>query len=489
MRVHVIGVSGTGMGSLAGLLTELGHEVSGSDVAFYPPMGPALQTWGVTCFEGFAPEHIDEAAPDLVVVGNVCRRNNPEVVGAQQRGFPLHHIADALRRFALPHTAPLVVGGTHGKTTTSSLCAHLLDRAGLDPGFLIGGVVEGFGRGFRRAGPRKLALDGGPERLRRTPFVLEGDEYDTAFWEKTAKFLHYDAEVAILTSLEHDHIDIYPTFESYRDAFVQFVRALPEDGLLIAHAGDGRVVEVAQESRAPVAWYALEGDDTHGMPPHWLAASAGTHESGTAFDLFVGGVAAGRFSSPLSGRHNLRNTVAALAAAVQGYGVSVRSLVEPLASFRGVKRRQELLGSPSGVTVYDDFAHHPTAVSETLAALRSRHPTGRLFAVFEPRSATACRRLHQAAYEEAFDSATHVLLAPVGRPELADDEKLDTARLAQSLAAQGKEARAFSGVDAIIDAVCAAAKPGDCVAILSNGAFGGIHARLVDALERRGSQP
>jgi UDP-N-acetylmuramate: L-alanyl-gamma-D-glutamyl-meso-diaminopimelate ligase len=486
MRIHIVAVAGTGMGSLAGLLVELGHEVTGSDTAFYPPIGPALREWGVECFEGFDAAHIDRARPDLVVVGNVCRRDNPEVVAAQKRGYELLHIAGALGRFALPQTSPLVVTGTHGKTTTSSLCAHLLDRAGLAPGFLIGGIPQSLGRGFRAAGPRKLATSGGPAHVtRRTPFVLEGDEYDTAFFEKTAKFLHYGAEVAILTSLEHDHIDIYPTFDSYRDAFVRFVENLPEDGLLVACAADAEVVRVAERSRAPVAWYALEGQDTHGHAPHWLAAPAQADATGTSFDLYAGGVAAGRFACPLPGRHNVANATAALAAVAQGYGVPLHNLGQPLAAFAGVKRRQELVGTPGGVAVYDDFAHHPTAVAETLRALRGRHPQGQLIAVFEPRSATACRRIHQEAYESAFDPADRVILAPVGRPELGADEKLDTQALAERLRQRGKQARAFDALEGIVGALVEVAQPGDTIAILSNGAFGGIHGKLVAALGSR----
>jgi UDP-N-acetylmuramate: L-alanyl-gamma-D-glutamyl-meso-diaminopimelate ligase len=491
MRVHITAVSGTAMGSLAGLLTELGHEVTGSDTAFYPPMGPALSSWGVRCFQGFSGEHLDETRPELVIVGNVCRRDNPEVLAAQARGLELLHVADALRRFALPGTSSVVIAGTHGKTTTSSLTAHLLDRAGLGPGFLIGGVPKSLQRGFRAAGPRRLGALGKSALApssRRTPFVLEGDEYDTAFWEKTAKFLHYQAEVAVITSLEHDHIDIYPTMDSYREAFERFVAGLPEDGLLIACAADPEVVRVAERSRAPVAWYALEGQNTHGMAPHWLAAPAQSDATGTSFDLFAGGVLAGRYVCPLPGRHNVMNATAALAVAAQGFGVPLRSLVEPLSAFEGVKRRQELLGTPDGVSVYDDFAHHPTAVLETLAALRLRHPAGRLFAVFEPRSATACRRLHQAEYERAFESADEVLLAPVGRSELSDDQKLDVPLLARTLSERGKPAQALTGVDAILDALVERARPGDVVAILSNGAFGGIHARLLSALEARRAQ-
>jgi UDP-N-acetylmuramate: L-alanyl-gamma-D-glutamyl-meso-diaminopimelate ligase len=494
MRIFVTAVAGTGMGSLAGLLKELGHDVAGSDIAFDPPMGPALRQWGIRLYEGFKAEHLSGKttfggdAPEVSVIGNVCRKDNPEAVAALELGIERIHIADALRRFALKGTAPLVVTGTHGKTTTSSLCAHLLRGGGLDPGFLIGGVPESLGKGFHPAGKRKLGDSNSHAGVRATPFVLEGDEYDTAFWEKSAKFLHYQAEVAIMTSIEHDHIDIYPAEKDYVDAFVTFARSLPEDGLLIAYAGDPRVVEVSKEASCNVAYYALHGEDPHGVAPHWLAAPAEETPQGTSFDLFAGGVLAGRFVSPLSGSHNLRNATAALAASAQGYGVPLPAMMEPLAHFRGVKRRQELIGTPRSISVYDDFAHHPTAVKETLDGLRRRHPSGKMIAVFEPRSATACRRLHQEAYVSAFDSATHIVLPPVGRPGLPEAEKLDVPALCRDLSARtvgnkSLESVHLPTVDAIVGYVGALAEPGDTVAVLSNGAFGGIHAKLLSALE------
>lgn len=496
MRIFVTAVAGTGMGSLAGLLKELGHDVAGSDVAFHPPMGPALREWGIRLFEGFAPEHLTGQAheghpPDVVVIGNVCRRDNPEAVAAEEFGIERIHIADALRKFALPGTSPLVVTGTHGKTTTSSLCAHLLSEAGLEPGYLIGGVPQSLGRSFRAPGKRRLATSGTHTGKRATPFVLEGDEYDTAFWEKTAKFLHYQADVAIITSIEHDHIDIYPTWESYLEAFEKFVAKLPESGLLIAYAGDENVVNIAKGAPCEVAYYALQGDATNGQPIHWLAAPAEQDPAGTSFDLYAGGVLAGRFVCPLSGAHNLRNATAALAAAAQGYGVPLSALMEPLAHFQGVKRRQELIGTPRGISVYDDFAHHPTAVRETVAGLRARHPTGKMITIFEPRSATACRRLHQEAYESAFSSATHVILAPVGRPELPDHEKLDVPALVaaighKSAIGKGPEAHYFMSTAEIVRYVAELAEPGDAIAVLSNGAFDGIHAKLLEALSASG---
>jgi UDP-N-acetylmuramate: L-alanyl-gamma-D-glutamyl-meso-diaminopimelate ligase len=481
MHIHVIAVAGTGMGALAGLLVELGHQVSGSDTAFDPPIGPELDAWGVRCLRGFDPAHL-EPRPELVVVGNVCRPNNPEARAAIDQGLEVTHIAGALARFALAGSSPLVVAGTHGKTTTTSIAAWLLDQTGFGPGFLIGGLPKGFARGFRAArAPRRL---GHAERpARRTPFVIEGDEYDTAFFEKTPKFLHYAPEVAILTSIEHDHVDIYPTFASYLDAFERFVALVPEHGLIVANAADEHVARVVEKhARAEVAWFALADEPTHGMPPHWLAAPAGADARGQAFDLYAGGVACGRLALPLAGRHNLKNALAALGAVAQGYGARLADLGQALASFQGVRRRQDLLGTPRGIAVYDDFAHHPTAVRETLAALRARHPEARLFAVFEARSATACRRMHQSEYATAFDAADAVLLPPLGRTNLAPEEALDLDALTLALCERGRLAARFDSVDAIVSELAGAVRSGDVVALLSNGAFGGIHAKLLSKL-------
>jgi len=485
MRIHVVAVAGTGMGALAGLLVELGHDVTGSDVAFDPPIGPALAEWGVKTLVGFDAAHLTPA-PDLVVIGNVCRPHNPEARAAIDGGLPYTHIAGALDRFVLEGTSPLVVAGTHGKTTTTSLASWLLESTGFRPGFLIGGLPKNFPRGFRaprREPERRLPLGDKPPR--RPPFVIEGDEYDTAFFEKTAKFLHYRAEVVILTSIEHDHIDIYPTLSSYLEAFEQLLRKLPDHALVIANAADPlvrKVVDATLGDAPNVAWYALEGEDTAGKPPHWLAAPAGFSEVGTTFDLFAGGVLAGRYLLPMPGHHNLRNAVAALAAAAQGYGAKLKDLGPALARFEGVRRRQDLIGAPRGISVYDDFAHHPTAVRETLKALRQKHPRGKLIAVFEPRSATACRNLHQRDYAECWDDADVVLFAPLGRDNLPADERLDLAAIVAELNARGRAAQQMPSVDAILAELGARAEPGDTIALLSNGAFGGIYPKLLRQL-------
>ncbi|HEX6764479.1 MAG TPA: Mur ligase family protein, partial [Polyangiaceae bacterium] len=320
---------------------------------------------------------------------------------------------------------------------------------------------------------------------RRAPFVIEGDEYDTAFFEKTAKFLHYAPEVAIVTSIEHDHVDIYPTLESYLEAFRRFVALVPEHGLIVANGADPLVVEiVGAAARAPVSWFALEGEATHGVPPHWLAAPAASDAVAQTFDLYAGGVACGRLALPLPGRHNLKNALAAVGAVTQGFGARLSDIGPALADFRGVRRRQELVGTPRGAFVYDDFAHHPTAVKETLAALKARHPTSRLVAVFEPRSATACRRIHQEEYAKSFDAADEVVFAPLGRSNLPADEALDLVGLVRELAERGKRATNEPSVDAIVERLAGSVGAGDVVALLSNGAFGGIHGKLLERLAR-----
>ncbi|MCA9607656.1 MAG: UDP-N-acetylmuramate:L-alanyl-gamma-D-glutamyl-meso-diaminopimelate ligase [Myxococcales bacterium] len=468
MHVHLIGVCGTGMGSLAGLLVAAGHRVTGSDQAFHPPMGPALEAWGVETKTGYAPTNL-EPAPDLVVVGNVCRPDHVEARAAIDGGLPYASFPATLRARFLAHRQPFVVAGTHGKTTTSTLLAFLLHRAGADPGMLVGGIPRDFDASFR------LGHEGGP-------FVVEGDEYDSAFFEKTPKLWQYDAQAAILTSVEHDHIDIYPDADSYRAAFERFVEEMPEDGVLVAWAGSAEVRRVAARARCRVVWYALSTDEVGDVAPTWVAAPIKPQGGLTPFDLFIGGSATPTVMSPLSGRHNVLNATAAMALAAETGKARVDVLIGALRSFRGVRRRQELLGVAAGVRVYDDFAHHPTAVRETLRGLRARHPEGRLIAVFEPRSATASRRLHQAEYPAAFDAADLAILAPVGRPEIADAERLDVDGIASAI---GPHAIAAASHDAILDAIDTHGSRGDTVVLMSNGAFGGLHDRVLARLARR----
>jgi UDP-N-acetylmuramate: L-alanyl-gamma-D-glutamyl-meso-diaminopimelate ligase len=466
MHVHLIGVAGTGMSALGALLVEAGHHVSGSDTAFDPPVGPYLEEVGIECLAGWKSSNLD-ATPNLVVVGNVCRPDNPEAQEAMKRGLQTVSMPDALAEHVLARREPLVVAGTHGKTTTSTLLAYLLRQVGTDAGFFIGGIPLNFERSSR------LGTEGGP-------FVIEGDEYDSAFFEKTPKFWSYQPAAAILTSIEYDHVDIFPSTEAYVGAFRKFVGLLPTDGWLFAWAGDPLVREVAAAAPCKVRFYALDGDDCGDIQPMWLGMPA----PGGTMDLFGGGSLCGRATLPLFGRHNARNTVAALAMASEAAGAPLDRLIAALPGFRGTKRRQELVGITNGVHVYDDFAHHPTAVKETLAAFRER-VGGRLIAVFEPRSATASRRLHQDTYPDAFAPADVCILAPVGRGEIPSEEKLDTQAIAKAIRSGGGQARACESVEEVVEAAAAEAQPGDTIVVMSNGRFEDAPDRILLALMKR----
>ena len=466
MHVHLIGVAGTGMSALAALLVEAGHRVSGSDTAFDPPVGPYLEGLGIQCLEGWQSSNL-AANPNLVVVGNVCRRDNPEAQEAMTRGLPTVSMPGALAEHVLSRRKPLVIAGTHGKTTTSTLLAYLLQQAGTDAGFFIGGIPLNFERSSR------LGTEG-------APFVIEGDEYDSAFFEKVPKFWSYRPAAAILTSIEYDHVDIFPDADAYVSAFRKFVALLPKDGWLFAWAGDPLVREVASAAPCKVRFYALDGDECGDIQPMWLGMLA----PGGAMDLFGGGSLCGRANLPLVGRHNARNTVAALAMASEAAGAPLDRLIAALPGFLGTKRRQELVGITNGVHVYDDFAHHPTAVKETLAGFKER-ARGKLIAVFEPRSATASRRLHQEAYPAAFGPADVCILAPVGRSEIAAEEKLDTHAIAEAITNRGDQACACASVEEAVDAAAAAAKPGDTIVVMSNGRFEDAPDRILLALLQR----
>lgn len=463
MHVHLIGVAGTGMSALAALLTEAGHSVSGSDTAFDPPVGPYLRALGIECLDGWNPANLDRPI-DCVVVGNVCRRDNPEAREAIRRGLRTVSMPGSLADQVLEARKPLVVAGTHGKTTTATLTAYLLRQVGVDAGFFIGGIPLDFDRSS------ELGSEG-------APFVIEGDEYDSAYFEKTPKFWHYRPASAILTSVEYDHVDIYPNEAAYLDAFREFVQRIPRDGWLFAWAGDPNVREVAKSATCQVRFYALDGDDCGDVQPMWLGMPAPEG----ALDLFGGGSLCGRATMPLLGRHNARNTVAALALASEAAGAPLDRMIAALPGFRGSKRRQELVGIANGVHVYDDFAHHPTAVRETLLGFRGR-VEGRLIAVFEPRSATASRRLHQSQYPAAFSPADVALIAPVGRGEIAADEKLDTRAIAESIRSSGGDATAYAAVDEVIEAAIEGARPGDTIVVMSNGRFGNAPDRILAGL-------
>lgn len=468
LKVHFIGIAGTGMGALARLLKDAGHEVRGSDTGIYPPMSDQLAAAEIPVFEGFDGKNL-AWGPDSVVVGNVCRSDHPEVVAAQAASLPLESFPSMLAKALLPGRVSLVVAGTHGKTTTTSVLAWILRHAGLDPSYLIGGVPQNLPSGAHLGGGR--------------PFVLEGDEYDTAFFDKGSKFLHYRPVRAILTSVEFDHADIFTGLPEVRAAFAAFVDTIAPDGDLVVNMDSPEAMGIAAGARCNVLRYRVLPDgDTDVRSAEYCAivrSKAGARR--TAFELFERGESLGELSTQLSGRYNVGNVVAA-AAVARREGVDPERLREAVRRFRGVKRRQELLGLAQGVRVISDFAHHPTAVQLTVRAIRRRYPDKALHVCFEPRSSSSHRREFSEGYVGSFDAATKVYVAPLHRPKkVADGERLDPRALARSIAARGVDARAFDTIESLADAVLAESGPGDTVLLLSSGAFGGLGDRLLQS--------
>jgi len=462
--VHLIGACGTGMGALAGMLVESGYQVTGSDANVYPPMSDFLRGLGIEVKQGYAPQNLDHR-PDLVIVGNVVTRQNPEAAALAELKINYLSFPQALRLFFLDRKRPLVVAGTHGKTTTASLAAWILESAGLDPGYMIGGIGQNHGRNFK--------VGSGDW------FVVEGDEYDTAFFDKVPKFTHYAPEVGILTSIEFDHADIYPDFEAVKEAFKTFTRLIPEDGLLIAWGDDPLVVETAKMSPSGKVYYGLkEGND-------WRAVNVRFERGRTLFDLVgPGGDHKGpvTISSPLPGEHNVLNALAVIAALTR-IGVDIEGIQTGLSSFKGVRRRQEVRGVKAGVTVIDDFAHHPTAVRQTLTAIRRAYPGARLMAVFEPRTNTSRRNVFQNDYAAAFDEADLIVIRePADLAKIPENERFSSEKLVRDLRARGKEAFYFRDTDAILEHLKNCLKTGDVVLIMSNGGFDNIHERLLNQL-------
>ena len=475
MKIYFMGVCGTAMGQAALLARAAGHEVLGADAGIYPPMSTVLAAAGIPLHEGYDPVRLERLRPDLVVIGNAMSRGNPEVEWLlDTRAIAFTSLPALLAEFVLKGRRNIVIAGTHGKTTTTALTAFLLRENGHDPGFLIGGV------------PQDPPM-GGHLGASADPFVIEGDEYDSAFFEKSPKFFRYNPRAVILGSIEHDHIDIYPDEASYVAAFDGLVARIPADGVLVAWAGDPLVRRVASKAKCRVVWFALSTDDVADLSPTWVAAPIAAQGGAQPFDLFVGGSSGGPVLSPLPGSHNVKNALAAIALVSEATNgtIPLTTLTHALRSFSGVKRRQELLAEARGVRVYDDFAHHPTAVRETLAAIRARHPEGKLIAVFEPRSATACRKIHEPEYEHAFANADVTLLAPLGRSNVPEAERLDVAHVAAAIRAAGGDAEAPENHDAILARIGEKAQPGDTVVLMSNGDMGGLHDRVIAMLETR----
>jgi UDP-N-acetylmuramate: L-alanyl-gamma-D-glutamyl-meso-diaminopimelate ligase len=462
-RIHLIGICGTAMATLAAMLKTRGFDVRGSDQNVYPPMSEFLEEQKITTLQGYDPSHISGDL-DLVIVGNAISRGNAELEEVLDRKIRYCSLPEAIRDNFLWGARSVVIAGTHGKTTTTSLTGWLLTHGGADPSVLIGGIADNFGGSYRVGGGRE--------------FVIEGDEYDSAFFDKTAKFLKYLPDIAVVNNLEYDHADIYPDLESIRLAFRRFVNLIPRRGLLLAGADDKEALELAKSARCRVETFGLAaGAD-------WQAHDLKVLEGATAFSVRRRGEPAGTFEVPLLGAYNVRNALAAMAVGA-AVGLSPDTMASGLRAFKGVRRRMQLRGTARGVAVYDDFAHHPTAIAETLAGVRSAYPDRRIWAIFEPRSATSCRKVFQSEFARAFEAADRVLLPPIFRSTLPDEQRLSVEQLIGDLKAGGKDARHLGAVQDIVEVVSREARAGDIVVVMSNGGFDNVHQRLLDGLEAR----
>lgn len=460
---HLIAVCGTGMASLAGLLQAAGHRVQGSDANIYPPMSTLLERLGIPVLPGYLREHLS-AEIDQVVVGNAVSRDNPEVEAMQALGLPYASFPETLSRYFLEDRRSLVVAGTHGKTSTTGLLAWTLTHAGRDPGFMVGGWLKNFDSNHRYG--------------RGDCFVVEGDEYDTAFFDKGPKFLHYRPHAAILTGIEFDHADIFRDLDHLKSAFRRFVEQVDPSGFLLVDFSDQNAKDVLQSPPCPVETYGPSAE------ADWQVADYRREGDLSRFRLLHRGVEAGRFALPMIGRHNTLNA-GAVAALCLKLGLRPEEIDAAFREFQGIKRRQEVVGEAAGVTVIDDFAHHPTAIDLTLAAVREAWPGRRLWAVFEPRSATARRRVFQERLPASFRNADETLIAGLFAPEkIPPEQRLDPEQVVQEITRAGGSARFLPGVQEIVDCIVRERRPGDVVLVMSSGGFGGIHRRLLERLEQ-----
>ena len=463
-HIHLIGICGTAMASLAGILKDLGFRVTGSDQNVYPPMSTQLEKLGIPIQLGFKKENLADR-PDLVVVGNVVSRNNPEVEALLATDIAYTSLPKALGEFVIGERDSLVVAGTHGKTTTTSLLAWTAEAVGLSPGFLIGGIPLNYSLSFRAPQAKT--------------FVIEGDEYDTAFFDKVPKFIHYRPKHVILTSVEFDHADIYRDLAHVKSAFRQLLELIPADGTLVYHADDENIADILPACRARrKIGYGIEKGD-------YRMSERAVVEGRNQFTVLKGSSRAADLALKIFGEHNSLNALAVFALADNLLWPRSKVL-QALADFKGVKRRQEHLGDIQGVTVFEDFAHHPTAVDLTLQCMRERFPGRRLLAVFEPRSATSRRKVFQDDYARAFGRADVVFIAqPFDQSKIAAEDRFSTDQLIADLRRQGKKAETAADGDALLSALAAACQPKDVVLIMSNGGFDGIYQKLIQRLEKK----
>jgi UDP-N-acetylmuramate: L-alanyl-gamma-D-glutamyl-meso-diaminopimelate ligase len=461
-HVHIIGVCGTAMASLAGLLKQRGLKVTGSDAAAYPPMSDFLAALSVPVAQPYAEANL-KPRPDWVVVGNAISRGNAELEHVLDQRIPFRSMPDTLYDYFLRTREPIIVAGTHGKTTTTSMLAWIFQHAGKDPSFLVGGIAENFGSSF--------ALRQGKH------FILEGDEYDTAFFDKGPKFLHYFPQAIILTSVEFDHADIYKDLDAVKTSFKRLVNLVPRKGKIIAYDADANVDECLAKAFTAVERYGLSENS------FWRIADLQFEAGRTTWRVLREGQAWSTFEFSLAGEYNVLNATAA-AAMASHYGIEPGVVAEALQSFKSVKRRLEIKAEIDDITIIDDFAHHPTAIAATLKALRTRYPSARLWTIFEPRSNTLRRKVLQKELITSLSLADEIVITSIFKPEaVPENERLTTSSVVNGLKKLGKRAREFADADNIVEAISPELRSGDVVAILSNGGFGGIYEKLPRRLE------
>ena len=461
--IHMVAICGTGMGALACILKDMGFQVTGSDQKIYPPMSNFLSNKGIDIFDGFNEKNISSGY-DLLVVGNAVTRNNPEVVKMHKMGLNFCSMPQAIKRFVAIDKKPILVTGTHGKTTTSSILAWILHEAGLDPSFIIGGILNNFNSNYRFGKGEYI--------------IIEGDEYDTAFFDKRPKFIHYNPFMAILTSIEFDHADIFEDMNHVRQVFNNFISGISSKSTLIAFDEDKEVAELVRDRECRVEGY---GRDTR---LHWSLGDIFIEPPWTFFEVFKRGNKFGIFKTKLMGEHNLLNVLSAIAIA-DNLLVPLDRISGAIKNFKSTKRRQEIRGQKKGITVIDDFAHHPTAVKETIRAIKPFYPEGRLVAVFEPRTNSSMRRVFQNIYPLSFDQAD---LICIRKPPLLEkipfDERFSSEQLVDDLKNRGKDAHYFSDTESILDFLVRESSSGDIILIMSNGGFDNIHERLLYLLNQ-----
>lgn len=461
-HIHLLGICGTAMASLAGLLKDRGFKVTGSDSNPYPPMSTQIQNLGIKLYTGYSKNHLRER-PDFVIIGNVIPASNEEAQEVLKEEIPYTSLPKAMGEMIIEDRACIVVAGTHGKTTTTSMMAWVADQLGAKPGFLIGGIPKNFSRSFQNPNGQI--------------FVIEGDEYDTAFFDKVPKFIHYRPRHVVFTSCEFDHADIYRDFDHVKSAFKMLMDLIPNGGSLHYWADDANVSALAQTSKAGMKrGYGLKSGDIK-------ASDLQTGADGMSFQVHLDSKDLGRFDMVLTGEYNVMNALAVISVS-QKIGWDLEKVRAAIKSFQGVKRRQEILGEPGGVLVIEDFAHHPTAVRETLKGLRARYAGRKICAVFEPRSATSRRKVFQKDYTDSFSLADSICLARAfDQSKIDEADRFSSDELVSDLKGLGKQAEVFDGADAIVQYLKTHAHSGDVVVIMSNGGFDGIYTKLMAALK------